>query len=601
MVENLARGRDCIITALLTIGIAVRIDRLSESISNSVAKGNFERLGSLAACLYTKRVKIALGQINPTVGDFAGNAAKIIEFSRRAQADGAGLILFPELSVCGYPPRDLVERASFVQHNRESAEHIAAETLGIAVICGLVTPAQAQSGKSVMNSAALLKDGRVAFLQSKMLLPTYDVFDEMRNFAPGKSQLLFPFCGKQMALTICEDAWNDKHFWNKRLYTFDPVEALVHAGGNFLLNISASPFWLGKRELRRDMLATIARSYKVPVAMVNQVGGNDSLVFDGSSLVFNPTGEVIAQGKSFEEDIIYFDSDRLTGEMHSQIEGEEASAYAALVLGTRDYVRKCGFTKVIVGLSGGIDSALTAAIATDALGPENVIGVGMPGPYSSTGSLDDARALAQSLGIRFELLCIGDIFDSYKKTLAKVFAGHKEDETEENIQSRARGMLLMALSNKFGAIVLSTGNKSELGVGYCTLYGDMAGGLAIISDVPKTMVYRLSRYVNSRRPVIPRSSLEKPPSAELRPGQMDSDTLPPYETLDAILEDYVEESHTADQIAADRGFDVSLVRRVIRMVERSEYKRQQAAPGLKISEKAFGYGRRFPIAAKSDV
>ena len=546
-------------------------------------------------------MKIALGQINPTVGDFAGNAAKIIEFSRRAQADGAGLILFPELSVCGYPLRDLVERASFVQHNRESVEHIAAETRGIAVICGLVTPAQAQTGKSVMNSAALLKDGRVAFLQSKMLLPTYDVFDEMRNFAPAKSQLLFPFCGKQMALTICEDAWNDKHFWNKRLYTFDPVEALVHAGGNFLLNISASPFWLGKRELRRDMLATIARSYKVPVAMVNQVGGNDSLVFDGSSLVLNPAGEIIAQGKSFEEDIIYFNSDQLTGEMHLQIEGEEASAYSALVLGTRDYVRKCGFHQVIVGLSGGIDSALTAAIATDALGAENVIGVGMPGPYSSTGSIDDARSLAQNLGIRFELLCIGDIFESYKKTLAKTFAGRKEDETEENIQSRARGTLLMALSNKFGAIVLSTGNKSELGVGYCTLYGDMAGGLAIISDVPKTMVYRLSHYVNSRSPVIPQASLEKPPSAELRPGQMDSDTLPPYEILDAILEDYVEESHTADQIAADRGFDVSLVRRVIRMVERSEYKRQQAAPGLKISAKAFGYGRRFPIAAKSDV
>jgi NAD+ synthase (glutamine-hydrolysing) len=546
-------------------------------------------------------VKIALGQINPTVGDFAGNAEKMIEFSHRAEAAGAGLILFPELAVCGYPPRDLVERASFVQHNRESLDRIAAETRGIAVICGLVTPAHAESGKSVMNSAALLKDGRVAFLQSKMLLPTYDVFDEMRNFAPAKSQLLFPFCGKQMALTICEDAWNDKHFWNKRLYNFDPVEALVHGGGNFLLNISASPFWLGKGELRRDMLATIARSYKVPVAMVNQVGGNDSLVFDGSSLVFNPAGEVIAQGKSFEEDIVYFDSDQLTGEMHSQIEGEEASAYSALVLGTRDYVRKCGFSQVIVGLSGGIDSALTAAIASDALGAENVIGVGMPGPYSSTGSIDDARSLAENLGIRFELLCIGDIFESYKKTLAKVFAGRKEDETEENIQSRARGALLMALSNKFGAIVLSTGNKSELGVGYCTLYGDMVGGLAVISDVPKTLVYRLSHYVNSRRPVIPQASLEKPPSAELRPGQMDSDMLPPYDVLDAILEDYVEESHTADQIASERGFDVNLVRRVIRMVERSEYKRQQAAPGLKISEKAFGYGRRFPIAAKSDV
>jgi len=546
-------------------------------------------------------VKIALGQINPTVGDFAGNAAKIIEFSRRAQTAGAGLILFPELSVCGYPPRDLVERTSFVRHNRESVDRIAAETRGIAVICGLVTPAQAESGKSVMNSAALLKDGRTAFLQSKMLLPTYDVFDEMRNFAPAKSQVLFPFCGKQMALTICEDAWNDKHFWNKRLYTFDPVEALVHAGGNFLLNISASPFWLGKREFRRDMLATIARSYKVPVAMVNQVGGNDSLVFDGSSLVLSPAGEVIAQGKSFEEDIIYFDSDHLTGEMHSQIEGEEASAYSALVLGTRDYVRKCGFRQVIVGLSGGIDSALTAAIAADALGPENVIGVGMPGPYSSSGSIGDARALAQNLGIRFELLSIGEIFESYKKTLATVFAGRKEDETEENIQSRARGTMLMALSNKFGAIVLSTGNKSELGVGYCTLYGDMVGGLALISDVPKTLVYRLSLYVNSRRQVIPQASLDKPPSAELRPGQMDSDTLPPYEVLDSILEDYVEESHTAEQIASERGFDVSLVRRVIRMVERSEYKRQQAAPGLKISAKAFGYGRRFPIAAKPDV
>jgi NAD+ synthase (glutamine-hydrolysing) len=551
--------------------------------------------------LYTGRVKVALGQINPTVGDFAGNAAKIIEFSGRAQAADAGLILFPELSVCGYPPRDLVELASFVQHNRETLDRIAGETRGIAVICGLVTPAHAESGKSVMNSAALLRDGRMAFLQSKMLLPTYDVFDEMRNFAPAKSQVLFPFCGKQMALTVCEDAWNDKHFWNKRLYTFDPVEALVHAGGNFLLNISASPFWLGKRELRRDMLATIARSYKVPVAMVNQVGGNDSLVFDGSSLVLNPAGEVIAQGKSFEEDIVYFDSDQLIGEMHSQIEGEEASAYSALVLGTRDYVRKCGFRQVIVGLSGGIDSALTAAIAADALGPENVIGVGMPGPYSSTGSIDDARALAENLGIRFELLCIGDIFESYKKTLAEVFAGRKEDETEENIQSRARGTLLMALSNKFGAIVLSTGNKSELGVGYCTLYGDMVGGLAVISDVPKTLVYRLSRHVNSRRPVIPQASLDKPPSAELRPGQKDSDTLPPYEVLDAILEDYVEESHTADQIAGERGFDVSLVRRVIRMVERSEYKRQQAAPGIKISAKAFGYGRRFPIAAKSDV
>ena len=541
-------------------------------------------------------MKIALGQINPTVGDFAGNAAKIIAFAARAKSAGAGLILFPELSVCGYPPRDLVERPSFVQHNRDAAEHIAAETRGIAVICGLVTPAQAETGKSVMNSAALLMDGEIKFVQSKMLLPTYDVFDEMRNFAPARSQALLPFCGKQMALTICEDAWNDKHFWPRQLYSADPVEALVHAGGNFVLNISASPFWARKGQLRREMLATIAREDRVPVAFVNQVGGNDSLVFDGASLVFDRAGKVIAQGKSFEEDLIFFDSDSLTGEIHEQIEGEEASIYAALALGTRDYIRKCGFKQAIIGLSGGIDSALTACIAVDAIGAENVIGVGMPGLYSSEGSISDARELAENLGIRFDLLPISEIFNGYIGTLSEVFRGRAEDATEENIQSRIRGSLLMALSNKFGALVLSTGNKSELGVGYCTLYGDMAGGLAVINDVPKTMVYRLSHYVNSRRAVIPRASLEKPPSAELRANQKDSDSLPPYEVLDAILEDYVEDAHSAEQIARDHKFELQLVKSVIRMVERNEYKRQQAAPGIKISPKAFGYGRRFPIA-----
>jgi NAD+ synthase (glutamine-hydrolysing) len=545
-------------------------------------------------------VKIALGQINPTVGDFSGNSAKIIDFSRRAQAAGAGMILFPELSVCGYPPRDLVERPLFVARNQETTERIARETKRIAVVCGLVTPADADAGKSVMNSAALLMDGRIAFVQSKMLLPTYDVFDEMRNFSPARKQELFSFCGNRMALTICEDAWNDKQFWRKRLYTVDPVESLMQAGGNFVLNISASPFWIGKREFRRDMLASIARQHKAPVALVNQVGGNDSLVFDGSSLVLDREGKVIAQGRSFEEDLIYFDSQTLTGDMHEQISGDEASAYSALVLGTRDYIHKCGFRKAIVGLSGGIDSALTAVIAADAVGPENVIGVGMPGPYSSQGSIEDARELAKNLGIVFELLSINPAYQAYRQTLSDVFSGQPEDVTEENIQSRARGAVLMALSNKFGAIVLSTGNKSELGVGYCTLYGDMVGGLAVISDVPKTLAYRLSDYVNSRRPVIPQASLEKPPSAELRPDQKDSDSLPPYEILDAILEDYIEDSHSAEQIAADRKFDIDLVKRVIRMVDRAEYKRQQAAPGLKISPKAFGYGRRFPIAAKFD-
>jgi NAD+ synthase (glutamine-hydrolysing) len=545
-------------------------------------------------------VKIALGQINPTVGDFSGNAAKIINFSRQAQAAGAELILFPELSICGYPPRDMVESPSFVARNREVAEQIAKDTVGISVICGLVTSALAETGKSVMNSAALLRDGKIAMIQSKMLLPTYDVFDEARNFAPAKSQQLFSLSGKQMALTICEDYWNDKNFWDKRLYTVDPVESLIQAGGNFLLNISASPFWIGKRELRQEMLSAIARRHKVPVAMVNQVGGNDSLVFDGSSLVLDPSGNVIAQGKSFEEDVIYFDSSTLTGEIHPQGMNEEASVYSALVLGTRDYVRKCGFREVIVGLSGGIDSAITAAIAVDAVGVEHVIGVAMPGPYSSEGSIDDARELASNLGIRFELLPITDIFNSYRTVLKDVFKARKDDATEENLQARARGMLLMALSNKFGAIVLSTGNKSEMAVGYCTLYGDMAGGLAVISDVPKTMVYRLSRFVNSRKYVIPQSTLDKPPSAELRPNQKDSDSLPPYEILDAILEDYVEEFHPIEQIVRERGFDLDLVRRVTQMVDRSEYKRQQAAPGLKISAKAFGYGRRFPIAAKME-
>jgi NAD+ synthase/NAD+ synthase (glutamine-hydrolysing) len=375
----------------------------------------------------------------------------------------------------------------------------------------------------------------------------------------------------------------------------------MQSGWTILLNISASPFWIGKREIRRIMLSTLARRYKAPVVMVNQVGGNDSLLFDGSSIVLDPSGSIVAEAKSFEEDLIFFDSRTGSGDLHQQMESDDASAYSALVLGPRDYVRKCGFRQVIIGLSGGIDSALTAAIAVDAVGKENVIGVGMPGPYSSTGSVEDARILARNLGIRFELLCITETFESFRKALAKPFAGLKEDTTEENIQARTRGTMLMALSNKFGALVLSTGNKSELGVGYCTLYGDMAGGLAVISDVPKTLVYRLARHVNSQGEIIPEATLEKPPSAELRPDQKDIDSLPPYEILDAILEDYVEDSHSAEKIAADHRFDIDLVRRVIRMVERSEYKRQQAAPGIKISSKAFGYGRRFPIAARVDI
>lgn len=545
-------------------------------------------------------MKVGLGQINTTIGDFDGNAAKIVDYSRRAQAAGASLVTFPELSICGYPPRDLVEKATFVQKNAEALEQIKREVPGIAVIVGLVTKSNGKTGKSVMNSAALVLGGEVKLLQSKMLLPTYDVFDESRNFAPADSQRLIKFCNRQVALTICEDAWNDKHFWNRRLYGVDPVEALVEAGGNLLLNISASPFHVGKHELRRDMLATIAKEDKVPVAMVNLVGGNDGVIFDGSSLVIAPDGRVIAQGTSFEEDLIFFDTESLSGDMHEQVAGDEASAYSALVLGTRDYVRKCGFSRVIVGLSGGIDSALTAAIAADAVGRENVIGVGMPGPYSSKGSIDDARRLAANLGIRFELIAIGEPFEAYRHALSGVFAGLKEDVTEENLQARIRGGILMALSNKIGAMVLSTGNKSELAVGYCTLYGDMCGGLAVISDVPKTQVYRMARYVNRKQEIIPQATIDKAPSAELRPNQTDQDSLPPYDVLDAILLDYIEDYKSAEQIAQEHGFDVALVRSVMRMVDRNEYKRQQAAVGLKISEKAFGVGRRMPIAAKSE-
>jgi NAD+ synthase/NAD+ synthase (glutamine-hydrolysing) len=546
-------------------------------------------------------VRIALGQINTVIGDFSANSEKIIEFARCARERGADLILFPELSICGYPPRDLVERASFVDHNWRAAEKIAGETQGISVICGLVTQANSATGKSVLNSAALLRDGKIAFVQSKRLLPTYDVFDEMRNFAPADHQELFTAAGQKMALTICEDAWNDKHFWDRRLYGLDPVEDLIGAGGQVLLNISASPFYLHKRELRRDMVATIARNYHVPVVMVNQVGGNDSLVFDGSSFALGPGGEVIAQAKSFEEDLVWFDTDSLKGEIHPRDNHVVASAYSALVLGTRDYVHKCGFRRAVLGLSGGIDSALTACVAVDALGKENVIGVGMPGPYSSQGSIDDAAELARNLGIRFELVPIGNMFEAYTRALGPVFGGRAADVTEENIQARIRGSLLMAISNKFGSLLLTTGNKSELGVGYCTLYGDMCGGLAVISDVPKTLVYELASYVNARSSLIPLSTIDKPPSAELRPDQKDSDSLPDYGVLDNILEDYIEENRSPDQIAAAHGYGPELVRKVACMVDKSEYKRQQAAPGLKISEKAFGFGRRYPIAAKVEV
>jgi NAD+ synthase/NAD+ synthase (glutamine-hydrolysing) len=548
-------------------------------------------------------VKIALAQINPTVGDFDGNARKILDFTARAEQGGAGLVLFPELAVCGYPPADLLEKPAFVARAGQVIEEIAARTADgkIAIICGYVTPAHRGTGKHVMNSAALLRNGRVAFVQSKMLLPFYDVFDEQRYFAPAQHQRLVGIEGEQVALTICEDAWNDKSFWENRLYNVDPVEELMRGGGSLVLNISASPYWHGKLRTRREMLSAIARHHCKPVIMVNQVGGNDSLVFDGSSLAMGRNGEVIAQAKSFEEDLVFVDTESLVGDIHAQPQFEDEAIYRALVLGTRDYVRKCGFSKVVIGLSGGIDSALVAAIAAEALGPENVLTLGMPSPYSSPGSIDDSRHLAENLGVRFEVLPISALFDQYNQTLAPLFAGCKPDMTEENLQARIRGALLMAASNKFNSLVLTTGNKSEMSTGYCTLYGDMVGALAVIGDVFKTRVYALCRYINREREVIPMAILEKPPSAELRPDQKDTDSLPPYDVLDPILEAYVERYETPEAIAAAHHFDLELVRRVVRLVERSEYKRQQAAPVLKVTCKAFGMGRRFPIAARTQV
>jgi len=548
-------------------------------------------------------VKIALAQINPTVGDFDGNARKIIDFANRAAKGGATLVIFPELAVCGYPPADLLEKPAFVTRAGQVIEEIAAHTAHgkIAIICGYITPAPPGTGKHVINSAALLRNGRVEFVQSKMLLPFYDVFDEQRYFVPAQRQRLVDIEGEHVALTICEDAWNDKSFWENRLYNVDPVEELMHAGGSLILNISASPYWRGKLKTRREMLSAIARHHCKPVIMVNQVGGNDSLAFDGSSLALGPDGEVIAQAKSFEEDLVYVDTESLTGDMHSQSQSEDEATYQALVLGTRDYVRKCGFSKVIVGLSGGIDSALVVAIAAEAVGSENVLTLGMPSPYSSQGSIEDSRHLAQNLGVQFEVLPISKIFEHYNKTLAPLFAGLTPDITEENLQARIRGALLMAASNKFNSLVLTTGNKSEMSTGYSTLYGDMVGALAVIGDVFKTRVYALCRYINREREIIPKAILEKPPSAELRPDQKDTDSLPPYEVLDPVLEAYVERYETPDTIAKAHNLDPVLVRRIVKLVERSEYKRQQAAPVLKVTSKAFGMGRRFPIAAKTEV
>lgn len=551
-------------------------------------------------------MRIALAQINTTVGDIPGNAAKIIDFAQHGDREAADIVVFPELSITGYPPRDFVEQQSFLDASEAALQEVAKRTASLkpALVVGYVARTKEINALPAQNAAAVLYEGRIVFDQRKILLPNYDVFDEARYFHPASSQQIWEFGGRSIALVICEDAWNDKQYWPRQRYSRDPVEELIALGGELVITINASPFNTGKRGQREKIFEATAKRFDCPVVYVNQVGGNDQLVFDGSSFAVNAEGEPVATAKSFSEDLVCVEVDENRGDRHADLPDEEEAAFEALVLGTRDYIAKCGFRRVLIGLSGGIDSALVAAIAAEAVGKENVMGVGMPGPYSSEHSLDDARSLAAALGIRFEVVSINNGYDAMIGTLEPLFKGLPLDTAEENVQSRLRGVTLMALSNKFGAIVLTTGNKSELAVGYCTLYGDMCGGLAVISDVPKTLVYRLSRIANKRRAraglpdAIPENTFTKPPSAELRPDQKDTDSLPQYDVLDAILAGYVEHYKSAGQIAEEEHLPLDLVRDIIRKVERNEYKRQQAAPGLRLTTKAFGIGRRFPIAQR---
>jgi len=555
---------------------------------------------------------IGLLQLNSTVGDFAANRRKLLDGYEQAVALGAEFVLAPELFLCGYPPRDLLQRADFIDANFAALEETAKSVGPVPLCAGYVDRNSEKPGRALRNSAAVLQNGMIRWRTHKSLLPTYDVFDEDRYFEPAKSAAPFEFGGRKLGITICEDIWNDEDFWPERIYRRDPVRELMAQGAEIILNISASPWHDGKERTRLEMLQRVARDEKIPLAQVNLVGANDELIFDGHSVALDSRGEVVALGKGFAEEIFVADLEiNPSGGRRepAQIKSErtdvrcyefpprEAQIFSALSLGIRDYVRKCGFKSVILGLSGGIDSALVAVLAADALGAENVLGVAMPARYSSSGSLSDAAALAKNLKIRYEVLPIEPVFNSVEKQLEKVFAGTKPNEAEENVQSRLRGVTLMALSNKFGALVLTTGNKSEMAVGYCTLYGDMNGALAPIADVMKTDIYKIARWVNREREIIPENSIVKPPSAELRPNQKDQDSLPPYETLDAILDLYVVKNLGKPEIVA-RGFDAAVVNDVVNKINFSEYKRRQAAPALKISPRAFGMGRRIPIAQK---
>jgi len=542
-------------------------------------------------------MKIALVQINSVIGDFQRQCQSMVSHAAAAKDKGCDLIVFPELAVCGYPPRDLLEQQAFIDANQGALEFLVNAISGIGVITGFVAPNPDNLGKGLFNSAVLFEDGRLLYQINKQLLPTYDVFDEHRHFEPGQPSLPFAYKGRRMGLTICEDVWNDKDVFDHRLYAFDPVDRLAQAGMDLLINIAASPFNKGKIDFRDHMLSTIAAKHQLPVVFVNQVGGNDQILFDGASTVFDEHGKIIARASDFKEDMVIFDAVAGHGEIHPVSDGHVASVLNALVMGTRDYVTKCGFQKAVIGLSGGIDSALTAYIAQQALGSENVSTVFMPSKYTSDHNFEDTEALAGNLGLPYAVISIDDIFDQFVGKLVPDADPHQPGITEQNVQARIRGTLLMGISNRDGSLVLTTGNKSELAVGYCTLYGDMNGGLAVISDVPKTLVYEICRAINSEKEIIPKRIIDKPPSAELAPDQTDQDDLPPYEIIDPILEGYVEQAKSKSELVAS-GFDVQAVEEVIRRVDQNEYKRHQAAPGLKVTPKAFGEGRRYPLAKK---
>ncbi|MDM8007928.1 MAG: NAD+ synthase [Phycisphaerae bacterium] len=544
-------------------------------------------------------MRIAIAQMNPIVGDIVGNTRAIIDRISQARQAGASLVVFPELSVVGYPPRDLLLKPRFIQANVEAARQIAERCVGISAIIGFVEHNKEPDGRRLRNSVAYCRDCQIREVRHKSLLPTYDVFDEQRYFEPGPGVSSIEHDGIRLGVSICEDLWNDEQLIGRRIYHQDPIGQLAAAGARLLINSSASPFWLDKHAFRQRLFGHQASKHHLPIIFVNQVGGNDELIFDGASMMIDAQGRVVAQAKAFDEDLLIVDTDMPSGARIEPYPDSLASLHDALVLGVRDYTAKCGFNRVVLGLSGGIDSAVTAALAAAALGPDHVTGVAMPSRYSSEHSVTDAEALARNLGIHYKVIAIRAMHETFEEHLKPHFEGRAPDVTEENIQARIRGVLLMALSNKFGCLLLTTGNKSELAVGYCTLYGDMCGGLAVISDVPKTTIYKLAEYINSKtgREVIPRNTITKPPSAELRPNQTDQDSLPSYELLDAILDKYIHQELSADEIVA-AGHDARIVQKVIRLVDTAEYKRKQAALGLKVTSRAFGFGRRMPIAAR---